>query len=195
MGSVRRWRAEIGWLACWLAVLASACVPGGWPVAGPTSVAASPPPASPVPVVVTAVDASPDAASQPATWYQLYFTNPFVTSQLSEPTGGIPAKIAAAFDGAQKTIDLAIYQFDLKILSDALLRAKARGVRVRVVTDSDSLDMDGIMALVKGGVPVVPDKRQAIMHDKFAVIDSATVWTGSMNYTFNDAYRNDNNVI
>jgi len=33
------------------------------------------------------------------------------------------------------------------------------------------------------------------MHDKFAVVDGAAVWTGSMNYTFSDAYRNDNNVI
>jgi phosphatidylserine/phosphatidylglycerophosphate/cardiolipin synthase-like enzyme len=33
------------------------------------------------------------------------------------------------------------------------------------------------------------------MHDKFAVIDKTVVWTGSMNFTFSDAYRNDNNVI
>ena len=139
--------------------------------------------------------AAPDAAHQPTGWYQLYFTNPVLTSPLLDPTGGIPDQIAAAFDGAHATIDLAIYQFDLKVISDALLRARARGVRVRVVTDSDSLTMDGIVALVKAGVPVVPDQRQAIMHDKFAVIDGAMVWTGSMNYTFTDAYRNDNNVI
>ena len=118
-----------------------------------------------------------------------------LTSQLAEPSGGIPDKIAAAFDGARTTIDLAIYQFDLPVITAALLRAQLRGVRVRVVTDSDSLAMDGIAALVKAGVPVAPDKRGAIMHDKFAVIDGAAVWTGSMNYTFNDAYRNDNNVL
>jgi len=33
------------------------------------------------------------------------------------------------------------------------------------------------------------------MHDKFTVIDRLEVWTGSMNYTVNDAYRNNNNLI
>ncbi len=167
-------------LAGWLTLLAVACVPAR--LAG--RVAATAPQATP-----------PNSVARPASWCQLYFTNPVVTSRLLDPSGGIPDQIASAFDGAQQTVDLAIYQFDLKVLSDALLRAQARGVRVRVVTDSDSLNMDGIVALLKAGVPVVPDQRQAIMHDKFAVIDGAAVWTGSMNYTFTDAYRNDNNVV
>lgn len=187
--------ARRGVLGCWLALLAAACAPGGWLPAGLAGAVATAPQASPVPVEGTAVNTSAVVAGQSGSWYQVYFTNPVLTSSLSDPTGGIPDQIAAAFDGAHTTIDLAIYQFDLQVLSDALLRAQARGVRLRVVTDSDSLNMDGIVALVKAGVPVMPDQRQAIMHDKFAVIDGAAVWTGSMNYTFNDAYRNDNNVI
>ena len=31
------------------------------------------------------------------------------------------------------------------------------------------------------------------MHDKFMVFDSAAVWTGSMNFTENCAYHNNNN--
>jgi phosphatidylserine/phosphatidylglycerophosphate/cardiolipin synthase-like enzyme len=135
------------------------------------------------------------AGAQATGWYDLYFTTPAVTAKLTNPTGGIPEKIAASFDTARQTIDLAIYQFDLLPLADALLRAKARGVQIRAVTDSDSFEMDAIRALAQAGVPVVPDERQPIMHDKFAVIDGAIVWTGSMNYTYSDAYRNDNNVI
>jgi phosphatidylserine/phosphatidylglycerophosphate/cardiolipin synthase-like enzyme len=33
------------------------------------------------------------------------------------------------------------------------------------------------------------------MHHKFVVLDGASVWTGSMNFTRNDAYRNDNLVV
>jgi phosphatidylserine/phosphatidylglycerophosphate/cardiolipin synthase-like enzyme len=33
------------------------------------------------------------------------------------------------------------------------------------------------------------------MHNKFVVIDRQEVWTGSMNFTINGAYRNDNNLI
>jgi phosphatidylserine/phosphatidylglycerophosphate/cardiolipin synthase-like enzyme len=168
----------LGAVACVLG-LAAACRPGVQPLFAPAALPA------------TAPAAAPSAAS----WYHLYFTNPTVTAQLSNPTGGIPDQIAASFDSAQHSIDLAIYQFDLSNVTQALLRAKARGVTVRAVTDSDSLGMDGIQTLAQAGVPVVPDNRQPIMHDKFAVIDSVLVWTGSMNYTFSDAYRNDNNMI
>jgi phosphatidylserine/phosphatidylglycerophosphate/cardiolipin synthase-like enzyme len=34
-----------------------------------------------------------------------------------------------------------------------------------------------------------------MMHNKFAVIDRQEVWSGSMNYTLNGAYRSDNNLI
>jgi phosphatidylserine/phosphatidylglycerophosphate/cardiolipin synthase-like enzyme len=33
------------------------------------------------------------------------------------------------------------------------------------------------------------------MHDKFVVIDRLEVWTGSMNFTIHDAYRNNNNML
>ncbi len=126
------------------------------------------------PSVVLPVPAIPSTTAIPAgapgaPWYNLYFTQPAVTGQQLNPTRGIPDQIAAAFDGAQHTIDLAIYQFDLSVLANALLRAQQRGVRVRVVTDSDSLAMDGIQALLAAGVPVVPDNRSPIMHIKLYV--------------------------
>jgi phosphatidylserine/phosphatidylglycerophosphate/cardiolipin synthase-like enzyme len=135
------------------------------------------------------------AVAPASSWYRVYFTQPAVTASQAHPVGGLPDQIAASFDTARHTIDLAIYQFDLPVLADALVRAQARGVQVRVVTDSDSINMDGLRTLAQAGVPVVPDSRQPIMHDKFAVIDGAVVWTGSMNYTYSDAYRNDNNVL
>jgi phosphatidylserine/phosphatidylglycerophosphate/cardiolipin synthase-like enzyme len=42
---------------------------------------------------------------------------------------------------------------------------------------------------------VVDDNRSALMHNKFMIIDSLVVWTGSTNYTVNDVYRNNNNMI
>jgi phosphatidylserine/phosphatidylglycerophosphate/cardiolipin synthase-like enzyme len=33
------------------------------------------------------------------------------------------------------------------------------------------------------------------MHNKFAIIDRLEIWTGSMNFTVNGAYRSDNNLI
>ncbi len=126
-----------------------------------------------------------------AVWYHLYFTGP-TPDRLK---GGIPDAIAASLDGAEKTIDVAIYELDLPVIADALAQAKARGVQVRLVTDTDSLEMPFIQDLRRAKIPVVGDQREALMHNKFVVIDRATVWTGSMNFTENDAYRNNNNYL
>jgi phosphatidylserine/phosphatidylglycerophosphate/cardiolipin synthase-like enzyme len=134
---------------------------------------------------------TPPAASPSAGWYHLYFTIP--TPDRLE--GGIPEVLAAALDAAQNTIDVAIYELDLPVITDALIRAKARGVRVRLVTDTDSLETPFIQDLRKAKIPVVDDRREALMHNKFVVIDQSAVWTGSMNFTENDAYRNNNNYL
>src|SRR5262245_62935641 len=42
-------------------------------------------------------------------WYQLYFTGP-TPDNLS---GGIPDLVAASFDTAQKTLDVAVYEFNM----------------------------------------------------------------------------------
>ncbi|KPK88431.1 MAG: hypothetical protein AMJ88_19030, partial [Anaerolineae bacterium SM23_ 63] len=76
-----------------------------------------------------------------------------------------------------------------------LIRAHMRGVRVRVVTDSDHEDEAEIVDLRGVGILVIGDQREPLMHHKFIVIDGVEVWTGSMNYTVSGAYRNNNNLI
>lgn len=128
-------------------------------------------------------------------WYRLYFTDPTATAGLASPTGGVPAAILASLAEAQQTIDVAVYDFDLQPLADGLIAAHQRGVRVRVVTDSDYLAEAAMQSLRQAGLPVRGDDRDAFMHHKFVVIDEASVWMGSMNFTFNDAYRNNNSML
>ncbi|HUF38994.1 MAG TPA: phospholipase D-like domain-containing protein, partial [Anaerolineales bacterium] len=45
------------------------------------------------------------------------------------------------------------------------------------------------------GIPLVVDRPDGLMHQKFVVVDRRQVWTGSMNFTLNGAYRNDNNLL
>jgi len=80
-------------------------------------------------------------------------------------------------------------------LREALLAAHRGGVIVRLVIDSDNQDRPEIQALVQGGIAVRGDLREGLMHNKFVVIDHLEVWTGSMNFTINGAYRNNNNLI
>jgi phosphatidylserine/phosphatidylglycerophosphate/cardiolipin synthase-like enzyme len=42
---------------------------------------------------------------------------------------------------------------------------------------------------------VLGDRRESLMHNKFTVIDRQEVWTGSLNYTISDGYRNNNNLL
>jgi phosphatidylserine/phosphatidylglycerophosphate/cardiolipin synthase-like enzyme len=144
----------------------------------------------------------PATAGTSGGWYDVYFTEPKYPDRPENHRGGIDEKFVAFLDSAQRSLDLAIYDFDLENAADALGRAKSRGVAVRMVIDSDTLDNtkdDEIMRAVAkvhaAGIPTVGDSRQAIMHDKFVVRDSEEVWTGSWNFTTGDTYRLNNNAV
>lgn len=127
-------------------------------------------------------------------WYEVFFTTPRFPDDPGLHRGGVVDSLIAAIDSARETLDVAVYDIDLLPVAEALLRAQERGVRVRVVTETDNADTKAIARLRAGGIRVVTDEREGYMHNKFMVIDSERVWTGSMNFTDNDAYRNNNNA-
>lgn len=133
----------------------------------------------------------PTAASQgPIT---VYFSRPL--EFYGTLAGGPDEDLAAAIDAAQCCVDLAVYDIDLMSVAQALLRAGQRGVTVRVVTDTDNEKNAAVNLLRARGIPIRGDQREALMHDKFVIIDGREVWAGSMNLTENCAYRNDNNLV
>ena len=109
--------------------------------------------------------------------------------------GGPDQHLAEAIASARLSVDVAVLDLDLWSLRDALIDAHRRGVAVRLVVDSDYLDGKEIQEIRDAGIPVLGDRREGLMHNKFAVIDRAEVWTGSMNYTVSEAYRNNNNLV
>lgn len=124
---------------------------------------------------------------------RVYFTRP--DSSPDEPDN--IAKILVGYiNQSQKAVDVCAFELDNKRITEALVAAVQRGVRVRLVTETNYLEESGVKALKSVGVPVIDDRRDgALMHDKFMVFDNQTVWTGSMNFTENCAYRNNNNGI
>lgn len=167
--------------AALVTVLLGACTPTEGPLAGPTPGSTS--------------DA-PSIATPSSGWYDLYFTSPELTAEQDPPVVGGPAQ--ALIDGlgrAQRTLDIAVYELDDDAIADAVIAAHRRGVQVRVVTDTDYLGENAMLRVMADSIPVVGDAREPFMHHKFAVVDGAEVWTGSMNYTLNDAYRNNNVLI
>ncbi len=70
-----------------------------------------------------------------------------------------------------------------------------RGVQVRLVMESASLDGNVPRRLEGEGIPLVGDRRESLMHNKFMVIDGSEVWTGSLNLTDTGTYDDHNNMI
>ncbi len=141
----------------------------------------------------TPLAGTPTATPAESSAFQVYFTHPRAAAH--DLRGGPDAAVAQAIDRARVSVDAALYDLNLWSIRDALLRAQRRGVQVRIVAETDHLDRSEFRALQAAGIPVVGDGRKALMHDKFVVIDRYQVWTGSMNFTLNGAYRNDNDLV
>ena len=174
--------------------IASACLPDV-----PTETET--PPTQPAPVDVTETPEFelteiplPAGYGAHASWIDIYFTDP-ESPLSSQETGGLDGPLAASIDAARLTVDVAIYSLSLTSIRDALIHAHERGVQVRVVMESDNMDRSAPQALIDTGIPVLGDRRQGLMHDKFVVIDRSEVWLGSMNYTFSGTYEDNNNLF
>jgi phosphatidylserine/phosphatidylglycerophosphate/cardiolipin synthase-like enzyme len=130
----------------------------------------------------------------------------FTTPELVYPD--VPrGRIAPAYEralladiaAARSSIELASFEYNLSSLAEALARAQARGVTVRLALDRESLahpKMAKWAGMVEDGrVTVSWQEGSGFLHSKFVVIDRRVVWTGSWNPTVNDTYRNNNNLL
>lgn len=121
------------------------------------------------------------------------------------PTGECSSHILEALDSADQEILVAMYAFTNVELARALLRARDRGVDVRVILDAefDSKSHNSMAALLAtGGIAVakvsgVDRRNQAagLMHQKFMVVDYATVASGSYNWTHSADELNDESLL
>jgi phosphatidylserine/phosphatidylglycerophosphate/cardiolipin synthase-like enzyme len=136
------------------------------------------------------------AAPVSGEWYQLYFTSPQYPDEPASRVHTIEEGLIKVINSAQRSLDIAIYELNLDEIGNAILAARDRGVTVRMVTDTDELEeLETLIRLEEEGVPIVPDDRNPIMHNKFVVVDGQAVWTGSWNFTSNDTFRNNNHGI
>lgn len=102
-------------------------------------------------------------------------------------------------DSAETSVIIAAYQMTSKPIADSLCKAAERGIAVTAVLDNKSNPHSKGYSkrdyLSDCGVYVRTTSRYPIMHDKFIVVDSAHVETGSFNYSFAAAERNAENAI
>jgi phosphatidylserine/phosphatidylglycerophosphate/cardiolipin synthase-like enzyme len=109
---------------------------------------------------------------------------------------------------AKKTLDLALYDFDLdhptaKLVASALTNTAHRGVNVRLAFNVDHERPIPVPPPPRGepsvidsldvptkGISGIPD----LMHHKYVIRDGEAVWTGSTNWT-DDSWSREENVI
>jgi phosphatidylserine/phosphatidylglycerophosphate/cardiolipin synthase-like enzyme len=126
--------------------------------------------------------------------FQVFFTDPFAAGA-RQRKDGMDEAMERAIDAARSTVDIAMLNINLDGFGDALVRAHRRGVQVRLVMESASLDGNVPRRLEGEGIPLVGDRRESLMHNKFMVIDNSEVWTGSLNLTDTGTYDDHNNMI
>ncbi len=133
-------------------------------------------------------------AEIPSDWYEVFFTNPTCPPQ-EERGEGLDVIIAEDIRNAQNRVDIASFELNSESIVDALIFLDDAGIPARVVIDADFEDEAAIRRLRRNGVSVVTDDRRALMHNKFIVIDDQILWVGSMNFTTNGVFCNNNNMV
>lgn len=98
---------------------------------------------------------------------------------------------------AKKSIDISMFFLTHNNLSKELMKAKNRGVSIRVIIDATgaSNDYSKHEYLRKKGISVKVENWGGKMHMKSALVDNRHLIVGSMNWTHAGESKNDENTI
>ncbi len=160
---------------------------------------------TPLPPTLTPAEVTPTPDSLPS-WLTVYFTNPNPPDDINH---GVDQYIVPLIENATRNMVVASFDLNLPSIVDALVRAKERGVEVRVLYDGENgvqqLEADrsptgkaynAVEILRTANIPLVNGGRSnGLMHNKFLIIDGQYLVMGSWNFSYNDTYRNNNNVL
>ena len=97
-------------------------------------------------------------------------------------------EILTQINQAQETIDIALYGWDaIPEIHNAVLNAKARGVKLRIVYDTSDNDYyPETKEIIKIADESATEGKTFLMHNKFMIFDRKKVITGSMNFSDTD---------
>ena len=117
------------------------------------------------------------------------------------PEGTALQLVLKTINSAQQEIRLMGYSFTSPEVAGALVRAKQRGLDVKVVLDwkansaKGSAGVAAMNLLANAGIPVRTVSQFKIMHDKVIITDGRNVETGSFNYSRAADRVNSENVL
>jgi phosphatidylserine/phosphatidylglycerophosphate/cardiolipin synthase-like enzyme len=112
------------------------------------------------------------------------------------PKGGCQQAVVDLINATNAKLDVAVYSINNAAIIAALQGAKARGVSIRILTDSTqaAVNADVTLTLVKQGFDIRLHSVGRIMHNKFVVSDGQ-VETGSFNWTEPAEESNEENCV
>jgi phosphatidylserine/phosphatidylglycerophosphate/cardiolipin synthase-like enzyme len=113
------------------------------------------------------------------------------------PGGGCESRIVEEIGRAEEQINVQIFIFTSKSISDALIKAKKRGVKVQVILDKgqEKQTYGRWPVLRRDGVDVRFDGGHEVANNKVIIIDDHTVITGSYNFTKAAEEKNAENIL
>ena len=100
-------------------------------------------------------------------------------------------------DNAKNYIYLPVFVLTHKKMTDALIRAKNRGVDVKIILDATSTraQHSAHNIIREAGIPLKTENYAGKVHNKSMIIDDRYVVTGSMNFSNSGENKNDENCI
>jgi phosphatidylserine/phosphatidylglycerophosphate/cardiolipin synthase-like enzyme len=118
---------------------------------------------------------------------------------LFSPGVSIKESILKEMESTASTLDLAIHGITSLDMAEALVKAKQRGVKVRIVADSKQakIKTSQINTLIHQGIPVkvLGGKEKGVMNHRFAIFDGKRVLTGSFDWSEASAKWNYENLL
>ncbi|OZQ61331.1 hypothetical protein CA599_28395 [Paenibacillus taichungensis] len=102
-------------------------------------------------------------------------------------------------DDAQDTLDISIYSLTERNITNSIINAQQRGVKVRVITDRSQSEGESqaerIHQLLDKGIEVKENTHSGLMHHKTTIADRSVVTTGSFNYSTAATKYNDEVLV
>lgn len=129
----------------------------------------------------------PGATTQPNIVIEPYFS----------PKDRIAPIMVQLIDGAHTSLDIAAYTFSHRDVAAAIIRAHERGVKIRFVMDYTQSRLVTCRAidLIEAGIEVRTRRRRGFQHNKYLIIDSSVLVTGSFNFSPSADDINTENIL
>ena len=125
------------------------------------------------------------------------FNGTILPNYIFSPRGGTEAAIVKAIDSSRSEVDVAMFSFTSKPAMAALVRASARGVKVKMLLYAKSafpfreeVKKNNIEVRLKEG-----RVGNGLMHNKYAVMDGSLLVNGSFNWSATAEDLNTENTI